>query len=70
VTETTTIAAYAQFLLDYLRLAGCPDADILAYTMPHTTADAEFETGQITTHGAVVAPAALVKAEMRRRVTH
>jgi hypothetical protein len=65
------IAAHAEFCVGFLRDAGLTDADILAtYINPNPHADHLFELGQVAERGYVAAPAAAVKAEMRRLVVN
>lgn len=62
-----TTTSYAQAALTILRQNGIDDDDIRAtYLVPHAMADSAFERLQRTQYGAVLAPAAAVKAEMRR----
>lgn len=61
------ITGYAQIALLGLRQGGIDDDDIRAtYLVPNGSADAAFEASQRTQYGSVLAPAAAVKAEMRR----
>lgn len=61
------VREYATAALAILETLGIPKTLILdIFTAEHTQADEEFDARQLATHGAVIAPAAAVKAEMRR----
>lgn len=70
VSDARQVAAVAQIALLVLRDNGVRDDDILKrYVVPHVKADRAFEARQNATEGRVYAPAAAVKAEMRRLLT-
>jgi hypothetical protein len=63
------VQGYAELGVHVLRTQGITDAEILrVYTAPHPD-DAEFEAAQARNGEEVVAPAAQVKAAMKRLLT-
>jgi hypothetical protein len=69
--NSARITAYARLALLELRMSGIEDEKILTlFSTPDARADAGFEADQRADLGCVVAPAARVKAEMRRLVLH
>jgi hypothetical protein len=65
------ITRYARLALLELRMSGIEDEKIpTLFSAPDYRADARFEADQRADLGCVVAPAALVKAEMKRLVLH